>query len=268
MSVVEFQAARAADTQSQPTQATNLGQIINPLTFAERLAKSKARDNEIIARISKKYELDAENDRSLIFELNAAEKEIAYCRSCDGQNCKLNHQQATIRRDEKFGWYVSRGLCKVGELQMLERKCGKCRIPKKYAGKTFLASIIAQEFIRDHKSAVFGDVPSLLDEIKRTFDGEGNAQEVLGCYCDCDLLVLDDMGAGQVTEWNVGQIYQIINQRYSAGKSTIITSNFDLECLGERLAGRDKYSAKRITSRLSEMCTLGFLGTMDRRKLK
>ena len=136
-------------------------------------------------------------------------------------------------------------------------------------GKTFLASLIAQEFLRDYQTVIFGDVPELLAEIKRTFDNKGeSAQEVLDRYYTCDLLILDDIGAGKITDWVVAQLYEIINHRYNLSKRLIVTSNLDLEELKKRLATADGFSAKRITSRLSEMCEEAYFGENDRRHLK
>lgn len=92
-------------------------------------------------------------------------------------------------------------------------------------GKTFLAAIIGQEYLKAGKQVIFGDVPTLLDEIKRTFDGQGSAQEIIDRYGTCDLLIFDDLGTGLVTEWSVGIMYQILNRRYNGGLATIITSN-------------------------------------------
>lgn len=140
-------------------------------------------------------------------------------------------------------------------------------------GKTFLASLIAREYARNYATIIFGDVPSLLDEIKRTFDGKGNAQAIIDRYGECDLLILDDLGTGQITEWSVGILYQIVNRRYNAGKLLIVTSNYDLRGLSERLIVKDKQgnviesmTERRIVSRLSEMCIQAFLGTKDRRR--
>lgn len=134
-------------------------------------------------------------------------------------------------------------------------------------GKTFLASLIAKEFIGAGKTVIFGDVPELLDELKRTFDAKDvSTQELLNKYCDCDLLVLDDIGAGQMTAWGVGILYKIINRRYNAGRAIVVTSNFDLEDLNQRLSSLDKFSGERVISRLYEMCVQGFFGTKDRRK--
>ena len=142
-------------------------------------------------------------------------------------------------------------------------------------GKTFLATLIGQECLKHEESVRFIDVPTLLEKLKQEFKG-GDAQALLDDYCNCDLLILDDLGAGQVTEWSVGVLYQIINRRYNSDMRTVITSNFDLENpkgLQARLSVKNKdgqpvdsYSATRITSRLSEMCIQAFLGTNDRRR--
>ena len=134
-------------------------------------------------------------------------------------------------------------------------------------GKTFLASLIAREYILRLKRVIFGDVPLLLSELKRTFNDNAQSTEgLLDRYCRCKMLVLDDLGAGQITEWNVSVLYQIINNRYNAGKPLIITSNYDLDGLEKKFGKADDLSAKRIISRLSEMCYQGFLGTLDRRR--
>ena len=134
-------------------------------------------------------------------------------------------------------------------------------------GKTYLAAIIAQAHIRRGKSAVFGDVPSLLDELKATFDDKDkSAQDLMSKFATCDLLVLDDIGTGKINEWNVGVLYQIINERYISGKPLVITSNYSLSELEKRLIVGDKFSARRIISRIEELCEVACLGEHDRRR--
>lgn len=195
--------------------------------------------------------------------------------------------------------------CKWGELNALRAGCKRARIPTKYAertfadyevtadnrdavqkarwyisekpqkglylfggagtGKTFLASLIAREFILNFNRVVFGDFPSLLGDLKATFD-TGGTEDLLNRYIDCDLLVLDDIGAEQITDWSAGILYRLVNERYNADKPIIATSNYDLKRLERRLkTNNDDFTSTRIISRLSEMCYQAFLGTKDRR---
>lgn len=138
-------------------------------------------------------------------------------------------------------------------------------------GKTFLAALIAQEYAAKGKTVIFGDVPSLLADLKATF-GKGGTEDLLNRYYNCALLILDDIGAGKVTDWNVGILYQIVNARYNADKLTIATSNCDFNGLEDVLAVRDSYgrtvdalTGKRIVSRLKEMTYPILLEGNDRR---
>ena len=93
-------------------------------------------------------------------------------------------------------------------------------------GKTYLATLIGQTFIVDNKTVIFGDVPKLLGKIKAAFNGNGSAAEIVESYCKCDLLILDDLGTGQITDWSVNVLYEIINGRYNEQKAMVITSNY------------------------------------------
>jgi len=138
-------------------------------------------------------------------------------------------------------------------------------------GKTYLAALIAQEYIAKGKAVTFGDVPSLLADLKATF-GKGTTDEVLTRYCECDLLILDDIGTGKITDWNIGVLYQVINARYNADRLTIVTSNCALQELETVFTVRDNYgktvdalTGKRIVSRLKEMTYPILIEGTDRR---
>lgn len=139
-------------------------------------------------------------------------------------------------------------------------------------GKTFLAALIAREYVLRSQTVIFGDVPSLLEDLKATFD-KGGTDALLDRYCDCDLLILDDLGAGKITDWSVGVLYQIINARYNSEKPIIATSNYDFKGLAEALSVRDQngrivdaLTGKRIVSRLREITFSVSLGENDRRE--
>ena len=224
-------------------------------------------------------------------KVSVIEREIAVCQSCGGTCPKSSNRyfRPTVQSDGTICYaecehavccQIPYGNKTFSDYEETSDNATARRIAKWFTGenvtkslylygetgtgKTFLASLIARQF----EGVIFGDVPSLLGKIKSTFDGAGNSQEILNRYGSCGLLVLDDLGAGLITEWNVGIIYEIINRRYTAGKRLIVTSNFDIEGLENRLSVRDSFTAKRITSRLCEMCIPAFLGTTDRRRLR
>lgn len=70
------------------------------------------------------------------------------------------------------------------------------------------------------------------------------------------VLVLDDMGKENMTQFMTSQIYSLINHRYNRLLPTIFTSNYSIEKLTERLAPTksDAITAKSITSRIQENC--------------
>lgn len=135
-------------------------------------------------------------------------------------------------------------------------------------GKTFLASIVTQEFLKSNKSVIFGDVPTLLEVLRGSFDDKNTKiTDLMDDLSTVDLLVLDDLGTEIPTEWAVERIYSIINQRYNAEKPVIVTSNLELGKLAWRLNHPKKtYNQKdddekfpnvtgsRIVSRLAQMC--------------
>ena len=124
-------------------------------------------------------------------------------------------------------------------------------------GKTFLASIIAQELMKQGKTVIFSDVPALLTEIKRTFKEENDATtSLIERLCKIDVLFLDDIGTENVTEWAVEQLYMIINSRYAQELPTVYTSNYSLNELVRRLNAPNTkvqgLTGDRIASRIYE----------------
>ena len=128
-----------------------------------------------------------------------------------------------------------------------ERKKGLYFYGGAGTGKTFLASLVAREYALQSKSLVFGDVPLLLSELKRTFNDRTLSTEgLLDRYCQSKLLVLDDLGAEQITDWSVDILYQIINSRYNNEKPIIITSNLDFKDLAAKFGQVDEISGREL----------------------
>jgi DNA replication protein DnaC len=94
-------------------------------------------------------------------------------------------------------------------------------------GKTHLAVGILRELILDKGArGIFCDFRDLLNRIKRTFNDKTLSEaEILDPVFAADVLVLDELGAVQMTDWTFDAVERIINGRYNDNRSTIITTN-------------------------------------------
>ncbi|MCD8239378.1 MAG: ATP-binding protein [Clostridiales bacterium] len=128
-------------------------------------------------------------------------------------------------------------------------------------GKTHLAAAIAMQLMTEQKiPCICKTANDLLMDIKSAFDKEGvNEQEVLKVYKDVPLLIIDDLGKEQCTDWSVSTLYSIINDRYESMLPTIVTTNYNSDDLVKVLTpkGYDNYKATAMVSRLREVsCVL------------
>jgi DNA replication protein DnaC len=116
-------------------------------------------------------------------------------------------------------------------------------------GKTHLAIAVLQKIIDKGYSGLYYNSPNLLRDIRATFDqgSELTENDLLEEVTSTDLLVFDDVGAENSTQFVLDRFYLVINERYEAGKPIVVTTNLDHEALENRLG-------ERIVSRLTEMC--------------
>lgn len=83
------------------------------------------------------------------------------------------------------------------------------------------------------------------------------------------LLVVDDLGASNSTEWTAEQNFLLVDYRYSWGKPTVVTSNLPVEdrkTPGGVEPGLGSVLGERVVSRLREMSTQVVLKGTDRRR--
>lgn len=111
-------------------------------------------------------------------------------------------------------------------------------------GKTVLALAIANTLHRKGSTGRFLRVAELLTRL--TGDGGDTLFQVV---IDVPILVLDDIGANQGTDYARRMLLSIYDARVDKGHRTIWTSNLDLDELAEFL-GEDK----RLPSRIAGQC--------------
>ena len=117
-------------------------------------------------------------------------------------------------------------------------------------GKTTLAMLVSRTALEAGRSVAIYSLPKLLSRIRRTFDAEQGEQSYADLFerlATVDLLHIDDLGAENRTEWVLEQLYALVNERYEAQRSLVVTTNLEEHELEEQIGAR-------VVSRLVEMC--------------
>ena len=129
-------------------------------------------------------------------------------------------------------------------------------------GKTFLSHCIAKELLDTTHSVVYFSAQELFEMIaQKRFGKTEDAQVALDAIYSCDLLIIDDLGTEITNTFVNSELFLCINERLTAQKSTIISTNLSLK------AFKDTYS-ERIFSRISTSYTMLKLFGKDIRLLK
>ncbi len=117
-------------------------------------------------------------------------------------------------------------------------------------GKTTLAMLVSKAALEDNRSVAIYSLPKLLARIRRTYDSEPGGDSYLAFFerlTSVDLLHIDDLGAEKRSDWVLEQLYALVNERYEAERSMLVTTNLDQEELEEQIGAR-------TVSRLVEIC--------------
>ena len=108
------------------------------------------------------------------------------------------------------------------------------------SGKTHLAAAIVNYCYQHKKPALFVVVPDFLDHLRSTFSPESKTSydQYFEGVKSAPLLVLDDFGQQSTTPWAQEKLYQVINYRYNARLTTIITTPLSSDQLDSAIVSR------------------------------
>ncbi len=125
-------------------------------------------------------------------------------------------------------------------------------------GKTHLSSAIAKSLIDrgfdvlyETAQNLFGDFED--ERFNRTYN-TGMDEKKTDRYFACDLLIIDDLGAELSNQFTAACLYNLINTRYNAGKSCIISTNLTHSEIEKR------YSQRVLSRLLGQYQNLQFTG--------
>lgn len=120
-------------------------------------------------------------------------------------------------------------------------------------GKTHLSLAIGKEVIEKGYSVIYGSAPNLLKKVERENFRGNDETDTAQLLCECDLLILDDLGAEYESRFYDSALYNLLNTRMNAGRPIIVNTNFQTSELQKRYGDR-------IASRLLTMYILTFYG--------
>lgn len=125
-------------------------------------------------------------------------------------------------------------------------------------GKSYLISALFNELAKQNVKSVIVFWPHFLSELKGAMNGDGNFNYLMNLVKNAPLLLIDDIGAENLTEWGRDEVLcTILNARMEGSLPTFFTSNLNQKMLEEHLStsktGVDKLKAKRIIERINQV---------------
>lgn len=134
-------------------------------------------------------------------------------------------------------------------------------------GKSMLAKAAALYRAEHGEGVVWQTAPGILRAIRATFDrlkdnmaasgetGDPSRRYTFAEFVAAPVLAIDDLGREYATDWAATEIEELIFERYEYQRPTIITSNLDLDALGDR-QGDPHF---RLISRLNDAARCVYL---------
>ena len=115
-------------------------------------------------------------------------------------------------------------------------------------GKTLMLHTFLNALQKEGFKCVFAKASTLSKKLKNNFDKNNIVnEEIIQMYKDCDILVFDDIGVTDVSEWFINQVlFDILDTRYNKKKLAYFSSNFSFYELAKKLKTVSKLSSVDI----------------------
>lgn len=107
-------------------------------------------------------------------------------------------------------------------------------------GKTHLAAAVGNTRLERGDWVLFITAPDLLDHLRGSYSStaEMSYNETFERLRDTELLIIDDLGVENPSEWAQEKLFQLLDYRYAHRKHTVITTNRDIDSLDPRIRSR------------------------------
>ncbi len=119
-------------------------------------------------------------------------------------------------------------------------------------GKTFLSACVAAEVAERGYSVAYESASRLFSILeKNRFNPNEQTAAAVEKLESCDLLIIDDLGTELPGQFVTAALYNLVNDRLIAGKSMVISTNLNVNEIGQRynpqIASRLQGSFNRLT---------------------
>ena len=109
------------------------------------------------------------------------------------------------------------------------------------SGKTYLSYCISKAILDMGYLVIYKTSDELINNLRDIrFNNDSTLESLI---LDCDLLIIDDLGAEHLNEFSITELFNIINKRILTNKKMLISTNLTLP-------GITKQYSERIASRL------------------
>lgn len=126
-------------------------------------------------------------------------------------------------------------------------------------GKTFLSNCVAKELLDRGHTVLYQSSIHLFEEVCKDVimkkSQSAQAEQTYRYLYDCELLIIDDLGTEFTNSFVSSELYDILNTRMRSGKSTIISTNLNLQEIN------DRYSDRIATRIFAEYKVFNFYGS-------
>lgn len=148
----------------------------------------------------------------------------------------------------------------IDEFDLADERPGLFLYGAAGTGKTHLAVGAVKELVARGYSCLFYNMVTLIGDLRQShgYDLDREILERLDRLYEVDVLVLDDLGAGKLSEFVLEKTYSLIDQRYSNNQCLIVTSNLPM-------AELEKQITYPVFSRVRGMCFTVTTGELDYR---
>lgn len=107
-------------------------------------------------------------------------------------------------------------------------------------GKTFLSCCVAKELLDNGHLVVYRTIDELIKNLREI---RFNNHELEDLLINCDFLIIDDLGAEQITDFSTTEFFNLLNKKLLKKKKMLVSTNLSLPDIS-------KTYTERISSRL------------------